>query len=669
MFRLFCIVFLGLALTVTAANREAFFRTAYYEEGDDAANALQIYRAKYGRELHGNYSRWGFHHPGPAFFYAYAAGEWLLFDLTGIAPAPRNAHIYTGTLVQLAFYAAAVTILAWHVRRRLLVLALALAAGAWHYRHVDRIIYSVWPPDVLLMPFLCFVVACAALSLGRRNVLPAFVISASFLVHGHIAQPLFVVPMSLLALWLAWRGRGREAWRDLRSTRTGQLSLALLIVFVAPLVIDLFAGRNSNAHDVLLHLRFQTDGGQSLWQSILCLGSAFVGVQDPTTFTALAPEDYAIFRERALWLIGWGVALGFAAWRLWSKSSAGADAEPERLLGRRVLMFAVVAGALTLVWGMRQDGGFTNFNSHFNHSLVHAFGWVVVIAIATLLPRVVRWVGAFAASAGIVGFAVAIPHNTDIGSRGDELEVRLTALLLADPKPDAPKLITFSQENWYEAVTLGRAFQRRGIDFYVHPTWEIMFGEDHLLRDRADLLSNRELSVWHVVRRNHAPKGSHVLNRECALLFPGDGPAQAFPITIDFGRDQHVDLPSFGIGLAEDNWVWTDGRVTALTLNAPRASAPLTLTLEASGYVTSLTKEGQRAEILLNGLKLGEARFDEERKTVRLTVPTEGWNRHAPQTLLFKLPDAVSPASAGWSGDRRELGLRLYTLTIAPDGN
>src|SRR5437879_1501793 len=115
--RFFSIVFLALALGVTFCGREGFFRTAVYEEGDDAANALQIHRAKSLHELHGNYSRWRFHHPGPAFFYVYALGEALLCDATGLAPAPRNAYIYTGTLLQLAFYAAAIALVARHSKQ------------------------------------------------------------------------------------------------------------------------------------------------------------------------------------------------------------------------------------------------------------------------------------------------------------------------------------------------------------------------------------------------------------------------------------------------------------------------------------------------------------------------------------------------------------------------
>lgn len=185
--RWFLIVFFGLAAIATATFREAYFYTPLYEEGDNAANALQIERASEFRELHGNYSRWGFHHPGPAFFYTYALGETLLHDVGRIVPAPHNAHVYTGTLLQIAFWAAAVGLVARYSPQPWLAVALALAMGAWHYAYVERAFYSIWPPDVLLMPFLCFVVACAATAAGDRLAWPILAVAGGYLVHGHIA--------------------------------------------------------------------------------------------------------------------------------------------------------------------------------------------------------------------------------------------------------------------------------------------------------------------------------------------------------------------------------------------------------------------------------------------------------------------------------------------------
>ena len=665
--RLFLPLFLALALAVTLCSREQFFRTAFYEEGDDAANGLQINRAKHFQELHGNYSRWGFHHPGPAFFYVYALGEFVFYDVTHVAPAPRNAHIYAGTLLQLAFYATALALLARQSRQPLLVIALALALGALHYQHVPRVLYSVWPPDVLLMPFLCFVVACAAVAVGDKVALPVLVIAGSFLVHGHIAQPLFVLPMTLLAIGWAWRRSWRGQLGEIVRSAPGITALSLLAIFLLPLVLDLFAGRNSNFHDVLLHLRYQSDAGKTLFKSVLCYGASFIGLDDPTMFNKLSDTTHVPFVEHAWLLAGWLTLLGISAWWFF-RGTADRETRNDLRFGRCLCYFWLMASALTLVWGMRQDGGFTNFNSRFNHSLVHVIALLGISALASVprkVPRLVTWC---ALPAGVAAFTLALPFVHDVGTRASELTVKLRGLLLADPKPAAPKLITFDSGDWYEAVTLARALQRLDIPFFVHPASRVMFGDDKVLCRPEDIATSASISEWHVVAKNHAPHGAHVLNRECSLVFPQAAPLPALPTRIDFTANQHMPYAMFGIGQSDADWAWTDARVAVLHFVAARTTLDLELTLDAEGMTNVVTPNGQRVNLFVNGQLVGRETFKDERHAARFAVSREVWNRASPQMIVLELPDAIAPATFGGSGDRRLLALRLHALSLTPVG-
>src|ERR1700753_3629488 len=83
-------------------NRE-LFNLPIFEYTDFAANAIQVERAKHFRELLGNYSRWGFHHPGPAFFYIFALGERVLHDWLHLVPSEMNAHILSMAALNTAF--------------------------------------------------------------------------------------------------------------------------------------------------------------------------------------------------------------------------------------------------------------------------------------------------------------------------------------------------------------------------------------------------------------------------------------------------------------------------------------------------------------------------------------------------------------------------------------
>src|SRR5580700_8609368 len=98
----------AFVLLVLALNFE-LFTTPIVEHSDFAANSLLVQQAKHFRLLTGHYSRWRFHHPGPAFLYLFALGEFLFYDLLHVVPAPYNGQllitiIFDGALLSAALY-------------------------------------------------------------------------------------------------------------------------------------------------------------------------------------------------------------------------------------------------------------------------------------------------------------------------------------------------------------------------------------------------------------------------------------------------------------------------------------------------------------------------------------------------------------------------------------
>src|SRR4029077_9080842 len=81
-----------------------------YETDDYAADSLQIIKAKHFRETLGQYSRYGFHHPGPAYFYVLAWGELLFSDATHLVPAPFNGQLIALYGLSAFFFGAAIAI-------------------------------------------------------------------------------------------------------------------------------------------------------------------------------------------------------------------------------------------------------------------------------------------------------------------------------------------------------------------------------------------------------------------------------------------------------------------------------------------------------------------------------------------------------------------------------
>ena len=132
---------LGIILAIVANSADFFFRQPYYEFWDLAANSLAVLRAKHFSELYGSYSRWGFHHPGPVFFYLQALGEWLFFDLLHLTPAPFNAQTLANLCMTATFFVAALHAFSQWLdapTRRWFIPA-ALAAGVLHFGAVSRL--------------------------------------------------------------------------------------------------------------------------------------------------------------------------------------------------------------------------------------------------------------------------------------------------------------------------------------------------------------------------------------------------------------------------------------------------------------------------------------------------------------------------------------------------
>jgi hypothetical protein len=130
-------------------GHQRYFIKPIFEDGDFAANSLRIAKAMEFREVHGNYSRWGFSHPGPAFFYVYAAGQYLLYNVLKICPEEHNAHLLTGVHLQAGFWSLAMGVLATHVRQRTTLLTIA-GIGFIHFHFANQAFISPQTSERLL---------------------------------------------------------------------------------------------------------------------------------------------------------------------------------------------------------------------------------------------------------------------------------------------------------------------------------------------------------------------------------------------------------------------------------------------------------------------------------------------------------------------------------------
>ncbi|GAA4723683.1 hypothetical protein GCM10023263_77060 [Phytohabitans rumicis] len=219
-------------LALLLARNHRVFTGAVYERGDFAANSIITADAKHFELLVGNYSRLGFSHPGPAFFYVQAFGEWFFHDLLGVVPAPWNGQWLALLALNAVLVALSLAILhtwtgAWRAT------ALSGSAALVFFAVQPPLLASAWMPHLYVAPFLLLLTAGASVAAGRVAHLPALALAAGLLVHGHAGFLFFVPVLVGAALFMAWRASAltqRVPW-----AATG----AVVGVFLLPIAINL----------------------------------------------------------------------------------------------------------------------------------------------------------------------------------------------------------------------------------------------------------------------------------------------------------------------------------------------------------------------------------------------------------------------------------------------
>jgi hypothetical protein len=238
--------------TLLLARSPFLFTRRLYETADEAANSILVLQAMHFTLLHGNYSLEGFFHPGPAYLYVMAAGQWLFRDVMHLVPTPWNGQL----IAILLLNSAEVATVAWIVYRWAgsvwaaavavaLVIGLAAAVDVNVPAVINRdILGANWFPDMYVPTFFAFVVAAASVAAGRTSHLGVLAATGWLAIHGH-AEFLFFVPLivaaaAVAALWPARHAPWDAVRRFLRHRRSRYLpALAISALFALPIVADL----------------------------------------------------------------------------------------------------------------------------------------------------------------------------------------------------------------------------------------------------------------------------------------------------------------------------------------------------------------------------------------------------------------------------------------------
>lgn len=698
-------------------NWHYLFATKLYEYTDFASDSLFIREAKHHLLLHGHYSRWLFYHPGPVLFDVMMLGEVLFYDVLHVVPTPLNGQLITLCFTMALFFSLTLSMFAQQLGSRgggyHFFTPLALIFGLWHYGAVQEggIIHSFWPGQVLMSPWpvhppilamLCFLVAAASVGSGRGQDLPVLVLAGGWLVHNYIAQPIFVVPLTLAAysgLWVDSRRRERTqttgasralsaGWRT--SPRAHIIALILLTLYVAPLAIDALRGSSSNLASILRYTRLNHEKSKSFSASLcyfLIFGSYDLYQAGRQDFGHYSAADILAFvrlhwRAYALWttaLLGAPV-LFFAARHNRSVKEEVAEApQSSRYFIFWFYAVVIVALVITLIWGMKQTGPMLYFNGYFNYSIYFCvtLGFASALAAALMtwtqkgVTRKLRLLFSGLLWLGVAGAAVAertvfrsneILAQATLQTMATNLE-RATAAL----PPDTVYFLDFYPwEAWTIAIGAALEIERLGHPFYVGDNLEIIYGARHTSHEMK-LDPSTNLVRWVVKPSNQTPASTnqqpllpgYVLEEKPLPDLDPNGQQ------IRFSQDGNFQsFACFGWAAAGD-WTWSDQRRALLMFRPkelPKEADGVDMVVWAWSFAAPGRSGAQHAIIQFNGHPLSTVTLPllgPQEQPVRIHIKREMWQEVVAKKsawVQFDFPDAISPASLGGGSDVRLLG-------------
>ncbi len=631
-----------------------------HEVGDGAVNALAIRDSMEGVRVHGNYSRWGFFHPGPAFFYWQGAAEWLLSERTRLAASPMAAH-HVGMLVLQAALLALALAQCPSFTRRAVFIPLACAVAAVHLAWVNLYepfgaLLSTWPPHLLLAPFALFTLAAGRLGSGELKALPWTILGGSLLVHGHAAHALFVLPMFGIAAALWARVTRRTPWRTAEDRSALLLAAGILAVFLVPIAVDLAAGADSNTAAILQQLGAPS-GSRRTWYKAALYVLSFYGYMSnqEQVIQTLSDATAAEFRRAFLPLAAWALIHGFLIYT-WVRRRR--DVEFRAIRSGIALVLAGIA--LTFVWAKIQQGVLHNFNTFYIHGLMLAAAWLALGAGLRRVPasRRVAVVAAWA----VLAVAALVTRGRFVRELERMPAYRAEFEAAAErAKASGPVLLSYSANDWPDIAGLFLAMKRAGIEARVGGEWAFMFGSRHTVD-----LDFAPDSVWYIRPVAVSPGEFTFLSRygistEVPLL---EAPVETvgedgqpfeplFVVGVVDGRDE---LSPQAHGMTTDRLAWIRWRM-------PPASAPVRVELEMDlrerpgGDIPLRVAVSTPRRSLAETVVTGPTR-------VGFELQADDFSPGGVVDIRIHIPDAWQPRALGASGDYRWFGLELTRMVV-----
>jgi hypothetical protein len=416
--------------------------------------------------LVGPYSRYGWHHPGPLYFYLLAP----VYTLAGQSTPGLNAGA-------LLINVASIVLLVWVFVRAAggwltVVVTASMALYVWR---TAPLLVSPWNPHVIVLPLASLIVVAAAVANGDILLLPVVVGVASFVVQTHLGVGPTAVAVCAVVALATWRARDAIA----RRRRSVIAALAVIAVLWAVPLVEQVSAEPGNMTAIWRFFSSPNRDHQTIAETYAAWSDMVTGILRPDFRVAYgSPFLRSRFRP----------ARTIAAFEMAALITVAVLARRRR---RRF------EGALAWLLLVALAAAFASVTRIHDGIIDHEVFWISVLgalAAGTIAASVVSALWQFEASSRLVACAL-------LGACGSGLYVgfgELSAVAKRTFDPDPPHraaavigdaleqwvrskgvrpLIHIDQDEWPVAVGALLHLQRSRLPFAVEDDWLVMFTE------------------------------------------------------------------------------------------------------------------------------------------------------------------------------------------------
>jgi hypothetical protein len=639
----------AFVLLVLGLNVQLFTRPIV-EFSDYAANSLLVQQARHFTLLTGHYSRWRFHHPGPAFLYLFALGEFLFHDVLHVVPAPYNGQLLITIIFNGALLSAALCVFRRHVKLSvpLALLVTLVVTAIVNVSGQPSMLISNWMPDVLLFPFLLFAVSAASVLAGETRDLPYLAFSGMLLIHAHFAQFLFVgaiggATVGYILVRAQRQGNLHVFVSDWR--RDFAVAAAIVFVFALPPLLEIALDRPNNL-DALLAYQHQFGAVRNnLGLAIGYFACFLLFVGSPESALAKGPAG--------ILAMGWSRPCVVAYWAVLALVfllAMAARRKAAQQQGAPFLKYLTWVGAASVVlflyWGTRIVGGFYAFNGNFVYSL-HLLIWFVLLAVIEpcLAWRAARILNVLAV---VVLVAFGILERKTLHPYFEGKPDVLQAAMAVPASRFGTLAITFDRDDWVWAVGVANSMKRMGKPFCVSPGWGFMFSRDNVC---PDMLTADDL--WLATGVTHCTLPCRYVYRSPAFSLTRD-PAQPLTLPVEVGLPDSPGLDRPGFYENEGTHRWSQKHASIRFRLSPERSPASCFRIELTGFAYP----GRPAQLGVNGRILGTLSKN-VLDMASFVVPRE--DIHPGEVNSISLDtEGAGPVGA----DKREIGFGFVSLDL-----